>query len=63
MRFAIIKDNKVVNIIEADENFIIENNLDAIDITDKICGLGFSYLDDEFIPPPSIADTDNGKTL
>lgn len=63
MRFAIIENNIVINVIDADENFINEFYPEAVNVTDKICGRGFIYRDGEFEPPASIADEDNGETL
>lgn len=63
MRFAIIENNIVINVIDADENFIEELNSDALDVTDKICGIGFTYENGQFLPPVSFADKDDAETL
>lgn len=63
MRFAIIENNLVINVIEADENFVNELEFTAIDVTDKICGIGFSFVDGEFHPPVAFADVDDSETL
>lgn len=56
MKFALIKDNIVRNIIVADYDFIDShfNDLNC-DLTVRVCGMyvdiGFSYIDGEFSPP------------
>jgi hypothetical protein len=56
MKYAIIKDNKVINIIVADEQFIAEHYADAIEL-DETAGIGWTYIDGVFIAPePLIVD-------
>jgi len=57
MKFALIENNVVKNIIVADQKFIDENRLSAINVDDIYCGIGFIYKDGEFIQPqPELAD-------
>lgn len=52
MRWAIIQATKVINIIEADQSFIDEHHADAVLIDDTYCGIGFDYINGEFMAPP-----------
>lgn len=55
MNYAIIENDKVVNIIVADADFIAEHYPDAIEI-DEIAGIGWSYIDGTFIAPEPVVD-------
>ena len=51
MRYAIIENDFVVNIIEADEDFISELSAHTIKVDDVICYIGSRYVNGEFILP------------
>jgi hypothetical protein len=57
MRYAILENDQVVNIIEADLEFIESHDLNAVELNDSI-GIGWSYVDGSFIAPASIQVTD-----
>lgn len=59
MRYAIIDGSKVINVIEADQTFIDEHQLNAVSVKDKNCGIGFTYIDDEFFAPVTQIDETN----
>lgn len=42
--YAIIQNNKIVNIIVADDAFIAMNNMQAIDATDKYVKMGMDLI-------------------
>lgn len=51
--FAVISGANVINVIVAESQEIAESiiGLPCIEYTDKPVGIGWSYVDDEFIPP------------
>lgn len=51
MKFAIIENDVVVNVIAADQDFVDKHYPDAINVDDVFCGIGWSYIDGEFIAP------------
>ena len=58
MRYAIIENTEVINVIVADDKFIKDTKLTAIKCDDLIC-VGWSYIDGEFVAPknqPAIKD-------
>ena len=63
--WAILKNNLVINIIVADESYIVENELDAINIDEKECAINATWDGKVFILPkgqPIILD-DESETL
>lgn len=54
MRFAIVTNELVENIIVADQDFIDVHYPNAINVDDKNCGIGWSYADGQFIAPPFV---------
>lgn len=54
MKWAIIENNKVKNVISANQDFIDENYPDAIDVTQTPCAPNWSYIDGEFIAPEPV---------
>jgi len=57
MRYAILENDQVVNIIEADAEFIETHDLNAVELDESI-GIGWIYVDGSFIAPASIQVTD-----
>ena len=55
MRYAIIKNDLVVNVIVADSKFVKESKINAIECPENVC-VGWSYLEEEFIAPEIIFD-------
>ena len=56
---ALIKDDEVVNIIVADDSYPYDDNYDAmINITeiDPRPGIGWSYVDEVFVPPEPVVE-------
>jgi hypothetical protein len=53
MRYAIIENDKVVNIIEAEPEFIEAHNLNAVAYTDE-ASIGAIYKDGIFTPTNSV---------
>lgn len=53
MRWAVLEGINVINVIEADKAFIAEHELNAICVDDKSCGIGFTYVNGEFVAPPA----------
>lgn len=51
MKYAIIENNKVVNIIKCDQKFIKENNIEAIEISNQNCSIGFDFINGKFVNP------------
>lgn len=52
MKFAIIKDNIVINIIEAEQDFIDQNNLNGVIVEQNTpCSPGWTYDNGQFIKP------------
>ena len=51
MKFAIIKNNIVENIIKADQKFILDFYPDAINVDQISCGIGWSYDGKTFTEP------------
>lgn len=54
MRYAVIKDNQVINIIKADESFAasyaeMTGNL-LVNVESVYCDIGYQYIDGAFIP-------------
>jgi hypothetical protein len=49
-RFAIIENDKVVNVIVADSAFIKESKIEATQCGDEV-GFGWTYIDKQFIAP------------
>jgi len=60
MRYAIIENDKVVNIIEAEPKFIETHNLNAVAYTDEAC-IGAIYKDEIFTPTHSVIMEDVTK--
>lgn len=62
-RYAIIENNTIVNVINADEQFISEHYPEAILCADNV-GVGDGYIDGQFISN-SLAEVieTNGETL
>ena len=56
MKYAIIENSEVVNIINAEESFIEESRLNAVLLKDAFVDIGWKYIDGEFIKvdPPHI---------
>lgn len=56
MKYAIIENNEVINIINAEQSFIDENRLNAVSIEGIFVDIGWKYIDGEFIKvdPPQI---------
>lgn len=52
MRYAIINNDIVINIIVADQEFVDQYYAGAINVDGVDCGIGWSYTDGEFIAPP-----------
>jgi hypothetical protein len=52
-RFAILEDNKIVNVIVADSKFIKENKINGVECGDEVSA-GWEYIDKEFIAPAPI---------
>lgn len=50
-KYAVILNNKVSNIIVADDEFVDNNELQAIDVTDKECYIGQSVVDGQLADP------------
>lgn len=55
MRFAIIENSVVTNIILADQEFIDELGVVAIDVTDVDCNIGDMWNGTSFAPPAPVA--------
>lgn len=53
MNWAILKNNKVTNIIVADKDFVTANYPNAVLVTDS-CGIGWTYNGTQFIDTVSI---------
>ena len=53
MRYAIIENKKVVNVIVADQDFIDENCPDAIECDDGV-NIGHIYEKNKFVAPEPI---------
>jgi len=53
MKYAIIENNLVVNIIEAEPEFIEAHGLNAVAYTDE-ASIGATYKDGIFTPAPSV---------
>lgn len=51
MRYAIIDNDLVSNIIIADQDFIDNYYPNAINVKTLDCGIGWSYINREFIAP------------
>jgi hypothetical protein len=51
MRYAIIKNDIVINIIVADEQFIDEHYAGAINVDGVDCGIDWTHINGEFIAP------------
>lgn len=55
LRFAIIENDDVINVIVADAEFIKENKIDGVECGDEIYA-GWKYKDKKFIAPqPNIS--------
>ncbi|OON34677.1 hypothetical protein BTJ39_23560 [Izhakiella australiensis] len=52
MRYAIIEDAIVVNIVEWDGNGDLFKNFNIIKVENILCGIGWSYKNKKFIAPP-----------
>ena len=50
LRFAIIENDQVVNVIVADSAFIKESKIKATQCGDEVCS-GWKYIDKQFIAP------------
>lgn len=61
MKFAIIENNLVTNIIVAEQNFIDVNFPNAVNVDLIKCGIGWTYDGENFVAPV-IEETD-GETL
>lgn len=48
MRYAIIENNEVVNIINANADFISANGFNAIELQDEFVDIGWQYIDGQF---------------
>lgn len=55
MRFAIIENNIVTNIILADQEFVDDLDAEAINVTDKECNIGDVRNGASFAPPTPVA--------
>lgn len=53
LRFAIIENDEVVNVIVADAQFIKTQKLSAVECSDEV-SCGWKYINKEFISPPII---------
>lgn len=53
MRIALIRDGLVVNVIEADRDFVPEAGLRALPA--EAAGPGWRHADGQFLPPPEFA--------
>jgi len=53
MRYAIVENELVINIIVAEQDFIDAHYPDAIECNDGV-NIGHIYKDDNFIAPPPI---------
>jgi hypothetical protein len=60
MIFAVIQNDKVINTIIADQNFVDTNYPDSIDITDvdPRPGIGWAYDGKKFIKPVVVPEID-----
>lgn len=64
MRFAILSDLTVSNIIVADQDFINAHYPDAINVDDISCGIGWIYDGESFAPVPKpVIEEDDSETL
>lgn len=59
MRFAILENDRVVNIIHSDRDFIDTHYPGAIDVTDTYCGIGWLYQNGVFVDDSIIAPIPN----
>ena len=61
-KYAILENNKVINLIECEDSFIVENDLTAIPETDLtgIAYVGSSYLDEKFVLPKEVIEANSG---
>lgn len=57
-KYAIIKNELVINVIEADEKFVIEHYPDAVEAPNEI-GVGDKYIDEKFISNQSVIENEN----
>ena len=51
MKYAIINNDIVINIIVADQEFVDQYYAGAINVDGVDCGIGWFYIDGEFIAP------------
>lgn len=51
MRYAIIENDIVINIIVANQEFVDQYYPAAINVDGVDCGIGWSYIDGEYIAP------------
>lgn len=49
MKFAIIENNKIVNIIEANNDFIEKSKLNAFELTDENIHINAELIDDVWV--------------
>jgi hypothetical protein len=64
MKFAIISNNTVRNIIAADQDFVDAHYPDAINVDEIRCGIGWLYDGEAFAPiPEPVIEEDDSETL
>jgi hypothetical protein len=51
MKFAIIENNVIRNIIVAEQDFIDTNYPDALNVDDINCGVGWNLVDGQWVAP------------
>ncbi len=61
MRYAIIENEIIVNVIEADKDFVARYELAVLDENNE-ASVGGKYIDGEFSPAPFIV-TEDAETL
>lgn len=62
MRYAILNDNFVENVIVADQEFIELHYQEAIECP-EIVGVGWTYESGQFIAPPFVEPDDEAETI
>lgn len=61
MRYAIIENDLVINIIVADEDFIATQSYDAVAVDDQVA-IGSSYKDGIFTAPAPVIVQESDET-
>ncbi len=52
MRYALIQNSIVVNVVEWDGDGELFNDYECLNVEDVVCGPGWSYSGGEFTAPP-----------